>query len=94
MTPYQHLRALTDKLADKTPQASTTPKGKWLLQYIAQKIKDLLHPAPPCKEQRVTNKDMTAQCEAEQRSIDNAPIITILPITTLPPIGIWNNPVA
>jgi hypothetical protein len=31
MTPHQHLHALTDELADKTPQASTTPKGKRLL---------------------------------------------------------------
>ena len=94
ITPHQHLRALTDKLAEKTPQASTTPKGKRLLQYLAQKIKDLLHPAPPCKEQRVTSKDTTAQCEAQQRVIDDAQIITMLHITTLPPIGTSNIPTA
>jgi hypothetical protein len=92
MTPHQHLHTLTDKMADKTPQASTTPKGKRLLRHLAQKIKDLLHPAPPCEEQRVTNKDMTAQREAEQRVINDAPIITIPHITTLPPIGTLNNP--
>jgi hypothetical protein len=40
MTPHQHLSALTDKLADKMPQASTNPKGKRLLRYLAQKIED------------------------------------------------------
>jgi hypothetical protein len=82
MTPHQHLCALTDKLADKTPQPSTTPKGKGLLCYLAQKIEDLLHPAPPCKEQRVTAEETTAQREAEQRVIDDAPIITIHYITS------------
>ena len=94
MTPHQHLRALTDKLAGKTPPASTTPKGKWLLCYFAQKIEDVLHPAPPCKEQRVTNKETTAQRKAEQRVINNALTITIPCITTLSPIGTSNNPTA
>jgi hypothetical protein len=82
------------QLSQPRPQASTTPKGKRLLRYLTQKIDDLLHPAPPCNEQRVTNEETTAQRKVEQRVIDNAPIITIPRITTLPPIGTLNNPTA
>jgi hypothetical protein len=50
MTPHQHLRALTEELAEATTVASNTPKGKRLLKFLIQKIEDLLHPAPPIKE--------------------------------------------
>jgi hypothetical protein len=56
MTPHQHLKALTDKLADATTIASCTPKEKRLLKSLSQKIEDLLNPLPAHEEQRVANE--------------------------------------
>jgi hypothetical protein len=56
MTSHQHLKALTDILADATAIASGTPKGKRLFQALGQKIEDLLHPLPAQEEQRVANE--------------------------------------
>jgi hypothetical protein len=94
ITPHQHLRAPTDKLAEKTAKASSTPKGKRLLRYPVQKINNLLHPAPTCKEQRMTNGSISAKREEEQRVIADVPIITIPRTTTLSPVGTSNNPTA
>jgi hypothetical protein len=94
MTPHQHLRALTDKFAEATVVAGNTPKGKQLLKFLVQKVEDLLHSAPPIKEQRVANKEQLAQQSEEQRVIDGTLIITIPRITDLPPIMTSNNPTA
>jgi hypothetical protein len=92
MTPHQHLRALTEELVEATNVANNTPKGKRLLKFLAQKIDDLLHPAPPIDEQRVENKERLAQQMEEQRVINETPIITIPRIINLPPIVTSNNP--
>ena len=94
MTPHHHLRVLMEELAEATPVASNTPKGKRLLKFLVQKIEDLLHPAPPIKEQRVEKKDGLARQTVEQRVINETPIITIPRITALPPIVTFNNPTA
>jgi hypothetical protein len=60
MTPHQHLRALTEELVEATNVANNTLKGKRLLKFLAQKIDDLLHLAPPINEQRVENKERLA----------------------------------
>jgi hypothetical protein len=56
MTPHQHLKALTDKLADAIAIASGTPKEERLLQPLGQKIEDSLHPLPAQEEQRVADE--------------------------------------
>jgi hypothetical protein len=61
LSPHQHLRALTDELADATKLAGNTPKGKRLLKYLIQKTDNLLHPTPPNKEQRLANKTQLAR---------------------------------
>jgi hypothetical protein len=94
LTPHQHLRALTDELAEATELASNTPKGKQLLKYLAQKIDDLMHPTSPNKEQRVASTDRLVACREEQRVIDESPIITIPQISNLPTIMKTNNPTA
>jgi hypothetical protein len=94
MTLHQHLRVLTEELAEATTVASNTPKGKRLLKFLVQKIEDLLHPAPPIEEQRVENEERLAQKMEVQRVIDETPIITIPCITDLPPIVTSNNPTA
>jgi hypothetical protein len=77
MTQHQHLRALMDESAEVTKVASNTPKGKRLLKFLVQKIEDLLHPAPPIEEHRVTEEERLARQAEEQRVIDDTPIITI-----------------
>ncbi len=94
MIPHQHLRALTEELAEATTVASNTPKGNQLLKFLVQKIEDLLHPAPPIKKKRVENKERLARQMEEQRVINETPIITIPRITDLPPIVTSNNPTA
>jgi hypothetical protein len=56
MTPHQHLKVLTDELADATTIASCTIEGKQLLTSPDQKIKDLLNLLPAHEEQRVANE--------------------------------------
>ncbi len=91
---HQHLRALTEELAEATAVASNTPKGKRLLKFLVQIIEDLLHPAPPIEEQRVGNKERLARQTEEQRVINETLIITIPRITDLPPILTSHNPPA
>ncbi len=94
MTSHQHLKALTDILADATAIASGTPKGKRLFQALGQKIEDLLHPLPAQEEQRVANEMWLLIQEEEQRVIDDTPIITIPRLTNLPTIMKTRNPTA
>jgi hypothetical protein len=78
MTPHQHFHALTNKLTADADCASTTPKGQSILQLLQDCIMALLAPPPTAKEQRVNNHTIR---EAEQRVIDDSPIITISRIT-------------
>jgi hypothetical protein len=81
MTPHLYFCALTDKLTNDTERASTTPKGHRILCLLQDHITSLLAPPPMAKEHRVSNKGVREARKAEQRVIDDSPIITIPRIT-------------
>ncbi len=81
MTPHQQFCALMDELTNDTEQASMTLKGCRILHLLQDCIMALLAPLPTAKEQRVSDKSLQKACKAEQRVIDNSPIITIPKIT-------------
>ena len=91
LTPHQHFRALTDKLAKSTAITSTTQKDQRLLKLPQANIKKILNPAIALEEQRARDKDIGMQ---QQKVIDNTPIIIVplMPrITNAPPIlQAWN----
>jgi hypothetical protein len=91
MTPHRHFHALIDKLIADTVHASMTPKRQCILQLLQDCITALLAPPPTAEEQRVNNNIIR---EAEQRVIDDSPIITILRITDAPGIIEARNPTA
>ncbi len=88
LTAHQHLRALTDKLAENTAKARATPKGWRLIKLLQSKINTILTPpyanATQMAEQRVR--------EEQQRVTDETPILTIPRITNAPPIMQACNP--
>jgi hypothetical protein len=77
MTPHQHFCALTNELTEHTAQANSTPKGWRLLKLLGTRIESLLHPPPILEAQRVIAERQHKAHEAEQRVIDDSPIITI-----------------
>jgi hypothetical protein len=77
MTPHQHFRALTDELTEHTAQANSTHKGRRLLKLLGTRIETLFHPPPILEEQRVIAERQHGAREAEQRVIDDSPIIPI-----------------
>jgi hypothetical protein len=86
LTPHEHFRALTDKLADATAIASETQKGRRLIKLLQENIKKILNPTDALEEQRVRDNEIRMQ---QQRVIDSMPIITVptVPrITNAPPI--------
>jgi hypothetical protein len=83
-----------DELVEATKLASNTPKGKWLLKYLAMKTDDLMHPIPPINEQRVENTDRLAARREEKTVIDESPIITIPRISNSPTVIKSNKPTA
>jgi hypothetical protein len=85
MYPHQHLCTLTNKLSKLSPPAKATPKGKRLLHLLQTCVHSLLKPPPVIQtEQRVDGPIDTHK--AQQRVIDDAPIITIPRITEAPGI--------
>jgi hypothetical protein len=94
MTPHQHFPALTDELIKHTAQANSTPKGRCLLKLLGTRINSLLNPPPISEEQRVIAERQRKAHEAEQRVIDDSPIITIPRITDAPPVMLMRNPTA
>jgi hypothetical protein len=77
MTPHQHFCTLTDELMEHTAQANSTPKGRRLLKLLDTRIESLLHPPHILEEQRVIAECQHKAHEAEQRVIEDSPIITI-----------------
>jgi hypothetical protein len=94
MTLHQHLRALTEESTNGATEATHTPKGKRLLQLLRDRITTMLAPPPTLEEQRVANDKIILQQEAEQRVIDDLPIMTIKHITNAPGIMESRNPSA
>jgi hypothetical protein len=85
---HQHLRALTDELAENTTVAGATPKGWRVIKLLQSKINTILTPFDSTAIQRVEQKVR----EEEQRVIDETPILTIPRITNAPPIMQVCNP--
>jgi hypothetical protein len=94
MTPHQHFCALINELTEHTAQANSTPKGWRLLKLLGTRIESLLPPPHILEEQRVIAERQHKAREAEQRVIDDSPIITIPRITDAPPIMLTRNPAA
>jgi hypothetical protein len=92
MTLHQHLRALTKELTNGATKATHMPKGKCLLQLLRDRITTMLAPPPTLEEQREANNKIILQQEAEQRVIDDSPILTIKSITNAPSIMDLQNP--
>ena len=85
---------MTDKLTEHTAQARDTTKGHCLLRLRALRVKNILNPPPVAEEQRVEAERRSQEREAEQRVIDEAPILTVPCITNAPPIMLTWNPTA
>jgi hypothetical protein len=94
MTPYQHFRVLTDELTEHTPQANCTPKGRQLLKLLRTCTDGLLHPTPISDKQRVTKVCQQDARKAEQRVIENSPILNVPCLTNAPPVMLTCNPTA
>jgi hypothetical protein len=94
LSPHQHFRALTDKLAESTEIASATPKGQRLIKLLQTNIKKILNPPIVLEDQRVRDGELWEQ---QQRVIDKTPIITVPVVTRImdaPPILFSQNPIA
>jgi hypothetical protein len=95
LTQHQHLRALTEELANVTTSAGTTAKGRALIKKLQVKINNILTPqasvATPKAQQRVREDEQRVRAE-EQRVIDKTPISTVPRITDAPPIMHAQNP--
>ncbi len=98
MTPQQHFCALVDEMSDDVKKQSTTPKGRRILNLLQTRITTLLAPPPTAEEQRVIVDQARIASngipEAEQRVVDDYPIITISWITDAPGIIEARNPTA
>ena len=91
LTPLQHLRALTDKLADETVVASQTPQVRKIIKQLQSNITNILHPSIAYnEEQRVK----AVERERQQRVVDDSPIITIPQISNAPAILKARDPTA
>jgi hypothetical protein len=91
MTPHQHFHVLTDELMKHTAQVSSTPKERQLLKLLGMCIDGLLHPTPISDKQRVNNVCQQEAHDAQQRVIDNSPILTVPRLTDAPPIMLTQN---
>jgi hypothetical protein len=95
LAPHQHLCALLDELTEHTPQANNTPKGRRLLnKLVGTWIDNLLKPPLILDEQRMNKVSRCEACKAEQRLINQTPIITIPHISKAKPIMKLRNPMA
>ncbi len=91
LTPIQHLRALTDELTDESHKAVQYATGRSLIRQLHANIQKILHPDRALAETQRVNDNIR---QAEQRVIDDSPIITIPRITDAPPIMHSRNPTA
>jgi hypothetical protein len=91
---HQQFCALIDELTEHTAHASRTPKGRQLLKLLGMCIDGLLHPTPISDKQWVNNICQQEECEAQQRVIDDSPILTVPQLTNAPPIMLKQNPTA
>ena len=91
LTNIQHLRALTDKLAEETKIAAQIPQGRVCIKNRQSNITKILNPSVANnKEQRVRRIEQ----ERQQRVINKKTITTIPRITDTFPIMQSRNPTA
>jgi hypothetical protein len=94
LSPHQHFRALTDKLAESTKIASATPKSQRLIKLLQANIKKILNSPIALEDQRVRGGELQEQ---QQRVINKILILTVpvvTHITDAPPILQSQNPTA
>jgi hypothetical protein len=94
LSPHQHLRALTDKLAKSTKIAWAMPNGRRLIKLLQANIKKILNPLMALEDQRVRDGELQ---EHQQRVIDETPLVTVPVMTQImdaPPILQAQNPMA
>jgi hypothetical protein len=94
LSPHQHLRALTDKLAKSSEIARATPNGQRLIKLLQANIKKILNPSMALEDQRVRDGELREQ---QQRVIDETPLVTVPVMTRImdaPPILQAQNPTA
>jgi hypothetical protein len=94
LSPHQHLRALTDELAESTEIARATPYGQRLIKLLQANIKKILNPSMSLEDQRVRDGELREQ---QQRVINETPLVTVpvmTQITDAPPILQAQNPMA
>jgi hypothetical protein len=91
MSTHQHLCTLTDKLTNLALPANTTPKGNRLLHLLRTCVHALLHPPPVTTAEQRVDEPIGAN-KAQQKNIDEAPIVTITRITEALGIMMSQNP--
>jgi hypothetical protein len=76
LSPTEHLKALTDKLANKTTKSATTPKGKALFKNLPTHLDALIMPPPAMAELRVPASMPTVpNPQMELQRVSNSPAI-------------------
>jgi hypothetical protein len=76
LSPAEHLKALTDKLATKTTNSATTPKVNTLLKNFPTHLDALIKPPPAAAELRVPASMPTVPTpQMELQRVSNSPAI-------------------
>ncbi len=76
LSPTEHLKALTDKLANKTTNPATTPQGKALFKNLPTHLDALIMPPPAAAELRVPASMPTIpNPQMELQRVSNSPAI-------------------
>jgi hypothetical protein len=94
LTPHQHLRKLTDKLAAEGSIAGNTTKVRRLLKLLLTHITSIITPPPPLPPIPMEQWEETRVNGLQQRVIDGTPISTIQCITDAPAIMTSRDPTA
>jgi hypothetical protein len=76
LSPTEHLKAITDKLATKITNSATTPKGNALLKNLLTHLDALIMPPPAAAELRVPASIPTIPTpQMELQRVSNSPAI-------------------
>jgi hypothetical protein len=94
LIPHQHLRALTDELAEEGSKTGHTMKGRRLLKLLQSHIGNILTPPPIITPSLPTMSEEQRVNADQQRVIDESPIVMIPRITNSPAIMQSCNPTA
>ena len=75
LSPYEHLRALTDELQTAAHSIKATPKGRVMIKIQCQQLNDLTAPAQTLPEQRVSTPDTHPAIDQPIQRVTQAPAI-------------------